>query len=234
MKPVIGLVPLFDTKKDSYWMLPGYMEGIQQAGGIPIILPLTSNLEDLKTLVSICDGFVFTGGNDIDPKNYQEKASIYLGEIIEARDQMELELMQLVLKQDKPLLGICRGIQLLNVAMGGTLYQDLPSQYSSTINHRQQPPYDRPSHEISLLQNTPLHHLLKQDKIAVNSCHHQAIKDLGKSLEIMAKSDDGIVEAVYIPEKHFVWAVQWHPEFSYLVNQESRDIFKAFVLSCMK
>lgn len=232
MKPVIGLIPLIDEKKDSYWMLPGYMEAIIEAGGTPIMLPLTSDQENLTTLINICDGFIFTGGHDIAPSYYHQEESSYLGEIVPQRDEMEFKLLSSLLALDKPILGICRGIQLLNVALGGTLYQDLPHLCPSDINHRQDAPYDQSIHQVSLITDSPLHQLLKQDTIGVNSCHHQAIKDLGSSLEIMASADDGIIEAIYLPDKRFIWAVQWHPEFSYLVNKDSKKIFKALVQAC--
>ena len=132
----------------------------------------------------------------------------------------------------KPVLGICRGIQFLNVHLGGTLYQDLPAEHPSAANHHQTPPYNAPVHSVTLTADSPLWALLGKDTLAVNSLHHQAIKTLAPGLAVMAVSEDGLTEAVCLPDKRFVWAVQWHPEFSFRVNEDSRKIFKAFVGAC--
>lgn len=132
-------------------------------------------------------------------------------------------------KKDKPILGICRGIQFINVALGGKLYQDLPTQKPSSIEHHQQPPYDRPIHEVVLIKDTPLWNCLQIERMKVNSYHHQAIKELAKTLRVTAMSADGLIEAVNMPSHRFMWAVQWHPEFSYKTDINSRKIFKSFV-----
>ena len=129
---------------------------------------------------------------------------------------------------DKPVLGICRGIQFLNAALGGSLYQDIPSQHPSAVEHHQSPPYDQPSHEVTLVQGSPLQTLLGQEELLVNSYHHQAVKRLADGLEVMAWSEDGLVEAVWKPDQRFLWAVQWHPEFSFRTEEASRRIFAAF------
>lgn len=234
-KPIIGVVPLWDEEKQSFWMLPGYFEGIRQAGGLPVMLPLTDDSEELSQLVDSCDGVLFTGGQDVDPQMYGELILSCCGERCPERDRMEQKLLKLLLAQDKPVLGICRGIQLLNTVLGGNLYQDLPTQHPSKVDHHQPAPYDQPIHTVQLLKESPLAQLFGGQKLMqVNSCHHQAIRNLADSLEAMAFSEDGLVEAVYAPAQRFVWAVQWHPEFSYKVNAESRRIFSAFVGACKK
>ena len=145
---------------------------------------------------------------------------------------METELLALARAQDKPVLGICRGIQFLNAALGGTLWQDLPVEYPSEVTPHQTGAYDQPIHTVRLLPGTPLADLLGVDTLPVNSYHHQAIHKLAPGLAAMATAPDGIVEAVYEPGKRFVWAVQWHPEFSWKVSAESRKIFAAFVSAC--
>ena len=137
--------------------------------------------------------------------------------------------MPMVLEQGKPVLGICRGLQLINVALGGSLYQDLPTQHPSSVCHRQPAPYDQPIHLVELIPNTPLQKCLGKDELPVNSCHHQGIKELASGLQPMAYAKDGLVEAVWKPGSRFVWAVQWHPEFSHKVDENSRKIFRAFV-----
>lgn len=134
-KPIIGVTPLWDEEKKSYWMLPGYLEGVKEAGAIPVILPLTTNGADIAQLADLCDGFLFTGGQDVDPQLYGEAMEPFCGELCPARDALEQELLRQALERDKPILGICRGIQFLNAALGGTLYQDLPTEHPSEIGH---------------------------------------------------------------------------------------------------
>lgn len=228
-KPIIGVTPLFDQGRDSYWMLPGYLEGLEQAGAIPIVLPLPEELEDLTQLISLCDGLLFTGGQDVSPELYGETPKVACGELCPARDRMEQALLHLALEQDLPVLGICRGIQFLNAALGGTLYQDLPTEHPSQTQHHMTPPYDRAVHTVTLRSGTPLAKLLGVERMGVNSYHHQAVKTTAPGLREMARSEDGLVEAVCLPEKRFVWAVQWHPEFSFRTDEHSRKIFAAFV-----
>ena len=228
-KPMIGLLPLVDTERDSYWMLPGYMDGVTQAGGLPVMLPLTSDPAQLEQMVSELDGFLLTGGQDISPRLYGETPFPACGECCARRDQMELALFRRVFQRDKPILGICRGIQFLNAALGGTLYQDLPTQHPSPTEHHQSPPYDVGVHRVTLVKNSPLHTLLEKDMLMVNSYHHQAVRTLAPGLQAMAYSEDHLVEALYAPQKSFVWGVQWHPEFSFLRDADSRRIFARFV-----
>lgn len=231
-KPWIGVLPLVDEEKESYWMLPGYMKGIEEAGGLPVMLPLVSEEKALEQITEAMDGFLFTGGPDISPEHYGSERMPVCGKSSRERDEMELRLFKMVFAQDKPALGICRGMQLMNVALGGTLYQDLPSEHPSEIRHRQSSPYDVPAHIVKLAEESPLSQLLGEREIAVNSCHHQAVREISARLSPMAVSPDGLTEAVYAPGSSFVWAVQWHPEFNYLVEKSSRMIFKAFMESC--
>lgn len=231
-KPVIGVIPLFDYNKNSYWMLPGYFGGIIEAGGLPVMLPLTSDSADIEQITSMCDGFLFTGGQDVDPKLYSARKTGACGECSPERDFMEEKLLKRAMEADKPILGICRGIQFINAALGGTLLQDIPSQFSDTITHCQKPPYDVPIHEVNIRADSPLYDLLKADTIPVNSYHHQGVRALSPELLPMAEAPDGLIEAVYAPNKKFLWAVQWHPEFSYLKDGNSCLIFKEFVRNC--
>lgn len=231
-RPLIGVVPLVDYQKASYWMLPGYLEGVEQAGGVPVVLPLTEDEGALEQLAALCDGFLFTGGQDVGPALYGGADPGLCGELSPGRDAMERRLLALARAQDKPVLGICRGIQFLNAALGGTLWQDLPAQCPSAVEHHQTAPYDQPVHTVALRPGAPLAALLGKTELAVNSLHHQAVRTLAPGLEPMAAAPDGIVEALYEPGRRFVWAVQWHPEFSWKVNGDSRAIFRAFVGAC--
>ena len=231
MRPIIGVMPLWDDKKDSIWMLPGYTDGIMQAGGIPVVFPFTADRQDLEQLVDVCDGFLFTGGHDVCPELYHEEPLKDLVASCPKRDALESIVLKKAIEADKPVLGICRGIQFINAFLGGKLYQDLPSQHPSDISHRQPAPYDRPHHDVAIVEGSPLYGCLAADRMPVNSCHHQAVKDLAPELEAMAYSPDGLVEAAYMPGKRFLWAVQWHPEFSYKTDANSRKIFGAFINS---
>lgn len=231
-KPMIGVLPLIDIERESYWMLPGYMKGIEQAGGIPVMLPLTSDEKCLEQLADEMDGFLFTGGQDVSPVFYAQKTSSMCGEICKELDDMENLLFRMVYNKDKPVLGICRGIQFINAVMGGSLYQDLPTEYLSNTEHHQKPPYDVPVHSVEIVEDTPLYQLLGIKELMVNSYHHQAINMLAPELSAMAFSEDGLVEAVYAPDKKFIFAVQWHPELSFEVDENSRKIFRGFILNC--
>jgi putative glutamine amidotransferase len=233
-KPVIGVIPLWDEKKDSIWMLPGYMQGLEEAGAVPIILPLTVSETVLKQTIDLSDGFLFTGGHDVDPKMYKQEKTGLCGETCEARDKMEEYIFhEAVLKQNKSALGICRGIQFFNVLLGGSLYQDLPAEFSNSIKHVKEPPYDEPAHSVNLFPGSPLKKLIGKEQVDVNSYHHQGIKKLAERLEIMATAGDGLVEAVYMPDRRYVWAIQWHPEFS-LKDEISKKIFASFVENTAK
>ena len=215
-------------------MLPGYMKGIEAVGGIPVMLPLTEDEKIIQTLVGQFDGFLLTGGQDVAPALYGEAVSDKCGEPCPERDAMETVLLKYALEADKPILGICRGIQFLNVYFGGTLYQDLPAEYTSDTEHHMTPPYDRAVHCVRLTAGSPLHALLEKDILGVNSYHHQAIRCLAPELLPMAYSEDGLAESVYLPDKRFVWAVQWHPELSYQKDGNSKKILHAFVSEAAK
>ena len=231
-QPLIGIVPLIDYQRDSLWMLPGYLNGIIRAGGVPVMLPLTSDPDVLYRAMDVCSGFLLTGGQDVSPQRYGENPLPQCGEMSPERDAMETMLLQKALESDKAVLGICRGIQFLNVYCGGTLFQDLPAQCPSDTEHHMSPPYDRTVHRVSIAPDTKLYQIFGCTELAVNSYHHQAIKELSPLLYPMAYSEDRLVEAVYMPEKSYVWAVQWHPELSYRVCEESRLIWKDFVDHC--
>ena len=227
-KPIIGVMPLWDDEKESIWMLPGYFDGIIRAGGTPIMLPFLSDERELHHLMRLCDGFLFTGGHDVSPELYGEKPIENICSY-KMRDDMEGIVLEKAIETDKPVLGICRGIQFINAALGGTLYQDLPTQFPSGTEHHQKPPYDISVHSVDIVKDSPLFRCLKTEQIRVNSYHHQAVKDVAPGLKVMATSEDGLVEGLYKPEQRFLWAIQWHPEFSYLKDENSRKICKAFV-----
>ena len=214
--PLIGVTPLWDAERQSVWMLPDYLDGIKSAGGIPVVLPLAMSETDAERIVESFDGFVFTGGQDVSS--------------CPERDKEETLLLQKALEADKPILGICRGLQFINVFLGGTLWQDLPSQHPSAIVHRQGKPYGIPAHQVSL--SGELQSLLGKDILDVNTLHHQAVKDIGNGLTPMAVASDGLIEAFQMSDKRFVWAVQWHPEYLFKTDKDSLAIFSCFVGNC--
>ncbi len=229
-KKLIALSPLWDGDDNRIWMRTTYPDAIRESGAIPVILPLHVSPEDAGQILDLCDGLILTGGPDIHPSRFGEEVKPACGSICEARDVLEEGLYRHALERDMPIFGICRGIQTINVFQGGTLYQDIPTEYPSQLTHTCERPYDRVIHHVNL--TGPLRDLLGLERLGVNSIHHQAVKDLGKDLEVMAASDDGLVEAVRHTGKKFVWGVQWHPEFSFQVDENSRKIMKAFVDAC--
>ena len=230
MKPMIGVTPLWDAARQSVWMLPDYLEGIKAAGGLPVVLPLEMSESDADQVVETCDGFLFTGGQDVSPELYGMKDAT--GTIVASaeRDKLESLLLSKALQADKAVLGICRGLQFVNAFLGGTLWQDLPSQHHSEIVHRQGKPYGVPTHQVTL--SGDLQALLDKDVLEVNTLHHQAIKDLGSGLIPMAVAPDGIIEAVQMTGKRFVWAIQWHPEYMFRTDLDSLAIFSCFMEHC--
>lgn len=231
-KPIIGLTPSVDEEKKMQVVQPGYLESLDRAGAIGLMLPLTDRDEDIARYVELCDGFLFVGGPDIEPWRYGQELLEVCGPQNVARDVMEIKLLQAALAADKPVLGVCRGIQMLNVVLGGTLYQDLPSQYSDKTPHRMEPPYNRDVHGIRVAEGTPLAEL--PAITGANSRHHQAVLDLAPGLEVMAWSEDGVVEAAWMPEKKFVWAVQWHPEAYWEEEGANLALFRELVKNAAK
>jgi len=228
--PIIGVTPLWDAERKSVWMLPDYLDGIKATGGVPVVLPIEMSDEDANRIVETCDGFLFTGGQDVAPELYGTKDAT--GTVVPSpeRDKLETLLLTKALQADKPILSICRGLQFINAFLGGTLWQDLPSQHPSGIVHRQGKPYGVPTHKVLL--SGDLQTLLGKDTLEVNTLHHQAIKDLGKDLIPMAESPDGLIEAVKMVGRRFVCAVQWHPEYMFKTDGDSLRVFSWFVGQC--
>ncbi len=229
MLRIIGLTPLYDTTRHSYWMLPNYMQMLQKYGAVPLMMPLTDDKNTLEYFIQNCDGFVLTGGQDVSPLLYNEQPTPLCGETCLQRDLMEQYLIDRIIATDKPMLGICRGVQILNAVLGGTLYQDLPVEYGTQVQHCMTKPYDRVVHYVKILPNTPLSTILSASLIGVNSYHHQAIHTLAPSLQVMGIAEDGLIEAVFMPQKRFIVGVQWHPELSYVSDHNSELLIHAFL-----
>jgi putative glutamine amidotransferase len=178
-----------------------------------------------------CDGLLLSGGVDINPTAYGEQPHPELNATTPDRDAHELALLAEAKRRGMPILAICRGIQLVNVAYGGTLYQDIPSQLPDAIQHSQRSARHLPSHDVTVTQPSRLYELVG-DSITVTSFHHQAVKGLGANLEVVATSTDGVIEAVEATDYPWLVAVQWHPEMSHAADAPSQAIFEAFVARC--
>lgn len=230
-KPMIGVLPEFNTKDKKIYIGPLYMDAVIESGGLPVLLPFVKNKKDLKALVKLFDGFLFTGGQDINPIYYGQPLCNCSNEIYPKRDELELNLFKAIMKENKPVLGICRGMQLINVALGGTLKQDIlgVKEIGMTLQHFQKTAYNIPVHEINIEKNTLLHQILEKDRILVNSVHHQGIGNLGNGLTAIATSVDDLIEAIEIMDLDFGIAVQWHPEQLLKTDNNARKLFTAFV-----
>ena len=234
-RPLIAVTPLMDYGRDSLWMLPGYMEAIMRAGGTPVMLPLTDDADILAQCAERFDAFLFTGGPDVGPMVGAAASATGRSEVLSPeRDRMESILLPAVMAWDKPILGICRGLQIINVCLGGTLYQDIGEQYSHDLEHpRNDVPRDY-AHSMSLVSGTMLRSIYGADEIQVNSRHHQGIKTLAPGLKINAVAPDRLIEGVEFADGRPLLAVQWHPEslqdrypehrapFDWLIREASR------------
>lgn len=231
MRPIVGILAVVDGERNSS-VFKTYIEVIERSGGLPLLLPYVESDDAIEEFVSLCDGFFFTGGVDISPSRYGEEIKPTCDETQIYRDELEFKVFDTAFKAQKPILGVCRGAQLVNVALGGTLYQDLPTETDSQIAHRQTEGRFEYSHDVNIIENTPLYELMGKKRIRANSFHHQAIKKPGAGLKIMATADDGVVEAVYYDGGQYLRAYQWHPERLYDADEFNRSIFDDFVKNC--
>ena len=240
-KPLIGITGnIFIDAHDN--MFPGihraytnndYVKAIEKAGGIPIILPLILNEEDVEAQVEAMDGILLTGGYDVHPQFYGEEPMEKLGFVLQERDKHEIELIKSAMEMKKPIFGICRGIQILNVALGGSLYQDISYIDGSNIKHMQNSLKGSPSHTVDILKGTKLFEELGE-KTLTNSLHHQALKEPAEGLEITALSKDGVVEALEYSGDNYVLAVQWHPEMMFENYPKMLKLFERLVAESQK
>lgn len=220
MKPVIGITPC--TRLDDY------VESVRRAGGEPLVL---SNSDDPSDALARVDGLLLTGGLDVDPALYGETPH-ETTEVAEERDRFEVPLTQAALTRDVPLFAICRGVQVLNVAAGGSLVQDIPSAVASDLNHSIDIPKDHLAHQVHVRPGTQLAEALGPaaalDTCPVNSRHHQSVARVAPSFVVSAASPDGVVEAIERPGAAFCVGVQWHPE-NFWRTGEFAGLFGAFI-----
>ena len=209
-KPLIGISQGYSEKKNS--VNTAYVNSVLMNGGVPYIISVTDDVEVLRQIVAQLDGIVFTGGEDFEPAYYGHEAHEKLGEVNVTRDTYDLTLFKLAKDRNVPILGICRGLQLINVGMGGSLYQDLPSEKPSDINHRQEEEGTIATHSVSVVKGSTIHQILGQDEIQVNTFHHQAIKKLAPELKIVGWANDSVPEMIEAFPNRQIFGVQFHPE----------------------
>ena len=230
MIPKIGLI--VNVEQDMRINVHGaYGLSVERSGGVPLVLPYIESEEMIDAFIDLCDGFLFTGGADVEPPYYGEAKKDTCGETEPNRDKLEMAVLNRALEVGKPILGICRGLQIINVAMGGTLYQDIPTEFETELSHRQTEEQNEPSHPIFIEDGTPLHSVVGKSEMIGNSFHHQAIKTLADGLAVSARASDGIIEAVYAPDKKYLRAYQWHPERLYRI-EDNKALFDDFINAC--
>lgn len=233
-KPFIGLTSSIMTRPELGWKycaayLPN-VKAIERAGGLPVIIPSVVDRETLRALYEHVDAVLIPGGGDIDPDYYQAEKHPETGQIDRLRDETELTITRWAIEDDRPLFGICRGHQVVNVALGGTLIQDIPSQLSSELRHDQPAGVERATiaHEVMIDPGSRLAQIIGKTATRVNSFHHQSADKPGKSVCFTAQAADGVVEALEIPDRRFALSVQWHPE-DMVDDDAARALFDAFV-----
>lgn len=233
-QPLIGITPDVsgaDGKGESLIVLQErYARAIEQAGAVPVVLPITASEAAIRGTLDRLDGLVVSGGNfDIHPEFYGEKPIDGLGRVRRERTDFELGLISLALKRDMPILGICGGAQVINVVLGGSLYQDIGTQIAGAGEHQQGALKDRGGHEVRIHDGTRLRRIVGRASLEVNTTHHQAVKRLGRGLAVNATAEDSVIEGIESPNHSFVLGVQWHPEFLVHRARAQRNIFAAFV-----
>lgn len=212
-KPIIGISSSWGEGTSTSVSLT-YIESVKLAGGIPLVIPIIQDNEMLKAILDRIDAVIMTGGEDIDPlKWYGEEPVNAMGGIAPERDSYDIALIRLAVERNMPVLGICRGHQIMNVAFGGTLYQDIPSQKAgSNLKHNQRAPGNYGTHSIKIIKGSQLNLQTGLDSVAVNSFHHQAVKDIAPGFIVTAVASDGIIEAIEKVGSTRVFGVQFHPE----------------------
>jgi len=233
-KPIIGLSTGYQNGRviNRVMLNHNYMEAIRKLGGIPLMIPAEATDEEREVLLDFCDGVILTGGADIHPSAYGEPVLNDTVKTVPHRDKTDMQLCKQVLRRQMPLLGICRGAQVINVCFGGTLYQDIPAQLETTVQHKMEPDDRTSRHSCIVTPGSPLYETVQADCIDVNSHHHQAIKDVAPGFAVMGRCEDGIIEAIWKPDEKFLWALQWHPEKIFDLDAISCRIFEAFLAAC--
>lgn len=237
LKKVIGIVASSIRIKegitlgsDRTYITTDYISAVKNAGGIPFIIPLVEDEACINKLVTMCDGIILSGGDDINSLIYGEEPTILQGMITDERDKVDIMIIKEALKQDKSIFGICRGMQMLNVYFGGSLYQDFSLCEGAYIGHFQKSYKEIGTHTINIDKGSIIYESLGE-KILVNSFHHQCIKKLGDGIKVVARATDGVIEGIEVENNKKVFGVQWHPEMM-INSKEMKNIFDEFIKKC--
>lgn len=236
-RPLIGItarkIAFFhqDRPYHRYGVPIAYLEAVERAGGTPLMIPPSAHYDVNLQTYKMLDGLLLPGGHDVDPDRYGEEPNQKLEAIDQVRDATEILLAKMAMDEGLPVLGVCRGAQVINVAAGGSLYQDLASMYGKPVlRHFQQHLEEGPSHHIDIEVGSRLHAICGSPRVRVNTYHHQAVKDLGAGLKITARSTDGVVEAIEgLNDDTFILGVQWHPELLAPHGDLNHRVFAAHI-----
>jgi putative glutamine amidotransferase len=231
--PLIGVTTAHTPNKTdlpSITVNEAYTQALWQSGAAPVMIPLGLPDDILRDVLTRLDGILFTGGGDVETQRYSGEDHPHVGDVDADRDRVEILLVEEVAQRGIPFMGICRGIQVINVALGGTLYSDIAAQHPGALKHDYYPdwPRDHPAHVVEILAGSRLSHILGETQLEVNSLHHQALRQPAPGLRVLAHAPDGIVEAVELPENPFGLAIQWHPEWLQ-EHEPMRNLFRAFI-----
>lgn len=238
MKKIIGISGSILIEKGR--IFPGYerayvnndyVQSILLAGAVPVILPVSTDEDVIKAQLKAVDGILLTGGEDVNPLLFGEEPRKFIGETMDERDTFDSILIKNALEQKKPILGICRGSQILNVVCGGTLYQDCSLSENQYVGHIQGCKTSQASHSIDIEEESYLYEIFG-DRALVNSYHHMSIKDVAEGFKIIAKAKDGIIEGIQKNDGSFALGVQWHPEMMAASNDNMLKIFKLLISKC--
>jgi putative glutamine amidotransferase len=235
-RPRIGIPMRIEQTTNRFYLGRDYSEAVEAAGGLPVHISLIPKADYIEAVVAELDGILLPGSDsDVDPLRYGRQPHPQLGTVQTIKDETDLLVIAAAERRRLPIFAICFGMQVLNVSRGGTLIQDINSQVPGAIKHEQGPPRDRPSHRISLSENTKLSTIAGTVNALVNSHHHQAIESVGADLVATAWSTDGVVEALEDPRlDRFIVAVQWHPELGWQNDPLSQSLFRVFVKETIK
>lgn len=237
-KPIIGVTPDFNAgnrkdmggKEPTYFLRARYMRAIEEAGGIPMVLPLLPDRAAWRQVVAHVHGLLVTGsGSDLAPEFYGERQRHKFARMSRERATMELGIAKVAYRADVPMLGICGGMQSLNVALGGTLYQDIATQLKSPIDHLPSYSATKTSHSVQIAPGSLLRRIAGKARMEVNSSHHQSVKKVAPNLVLTAVAPDGVIEAIEAPDRAFILGVQWHPEFLYNQDPIQHRLFTALI-----
>ena len=228
-KPVIGISAPLHPESRGYRISHCYADAVTEAGGIALLLPAVTAPEDVELLLQNLDGVLIPGGPDVDPLFYGEEPRQGLGLVIRSNDVFEMHLLKAARAAHKPILCVCRGVQVLNVTFGGTLIQDIPSQLPEALRHMQIP-VDRvdPTHSVDIVKNSYLYEAFGTETVLTNSFHHQCINKVAPGFSVSAKARDGVIEAIEVKEERIL-GVQWHPEEMVHAHPEHLGLFKQLV-----